>query len=347
MPDIHFNNLRSLHWLWLVVALAVLIVIAFKLRRRSLQRFADSSLIDRLTPQRSFARQYTRAGLMLSSMICLVAALLDPRWGVSYETVEQRGIDIIFALDVSRSMQAEDVRPNRLERAKQMIGDIVEQLGGDRVGLITIAGVPALKCPLTSDYSAFTLSLQEVQSESGARGGSLIGDALRKAADSFTDEIPDYKAVILFSDGEDHGSYPIEIAARLYEEHGVRVYTVGIGDASQGARIPIVVDGRRGYLTFQGEQVWSKMDPTLLREVALIGGGAFIPAGDRQVDMAAIFNERISPATNRRFETTRIQVYRVQYQWFAGAALLLLLIETLMTDRKSIREQPAGRWEMT
>lgn len=348
--DIQFNNLESLHWLWLAPGLLIVMIIGFHVRRRRLRAFADRNLIDRLTPRVSAGRQSVRAGLVLGALVLIVAALLDPRWGVSYQTVEQRGIDIIFALDVSRSMEAEDVAPNRLERSKQMIGDIVETLRGDRVGLVTIAGKPTLKCPLTSDYRAFMLSLEEVQAESGARGGSHVGDALREAKRSFTDETPDYKAVVLFTDGDDHDSYPVQIAAQLYEEAGVRVYTVGLGDASEGSRIPVEVDGRRDFLTYRGEQVWSKMNPTLLREVALAGGGAFIPAGTRQVDMAAVFEERISPATNRRFETTRIQRYGVQYQWFAGAALLLLLIESAMRGGKPAPresgESGSGQWEM-
>jgi Ca-activated chloride channel family protein len=277
--------------------------------------------------------------LLLTSLIAIVAALLDPRWGTRYEEVHRRGTDILFVVDVSRSMLAEDCKPNRLERAKQYIGDVVEQLAGDRVGLISFAGVAALRCPLTIDYGAFRLSLNELTSESAARGGSLLGDALRVAGESFTDEVKDYKSVIVLSDGEDQGSYPTEAAQKLFNDKGVRVYTVGLGDSGDGARIPIVQGGKTNFVTYNGQEIWSKMNGDALREIALSGGGAYIPAGTSSVDLGEVYRKNIAPNSSRDYQSNRIRIDTPQYQWFAGIALALLLVESWMSERGSIKSQ--------
>jgi len=274
------------------------------------------------------------------SCTLFVFALLDPRWGVRYEQVQRRGIDILFIVDVSRSMLAEDVKPNRLGRAKQYINDIVEELGGDRVGLISFAGTAALKCPLTIDYGALRLSLHELGPESSARGGSLLGDALRLAGQCFTDEAKDAKVVIVFSDGEDQTSYPTEAARQLVEQTGARIFTVGLGDSNEGARIPIRDSRGITYLTYNGEEVWSKMNPDLLQEIALTGQGAYVPAGTQAADLGPVYREKIAPMSTRELESGRVEIRDPQFQWFAGAGLALLLLESWLSDRKSMQNWP-------
>lgn len=335
--DIRLNHLESLHWLWAVAALGAVIAIGFALKRRDMGRFADVGLRSRLLPYTSAGRQYLRAALMVGALVLLVAALIDPRWGVSYRQVQQRGIDLVVVLDVSRSMLAEDARPNRLERAKQYIGDLVDQLGGDRIALITVAGTANVKCPLTVDYNAFRLALSTAGPDDAPRGGSLLGDALRVARTTFTDEVLDHKAVIVFSDGEDHGSYPVEAAKTLFDELAVPVYTVGLGDAATGARIPVKKGGVTVWLTHDEQQVWSKLDPTVLQGIAMATGGAYLPVGVGTVDMAHVYADRIEPMAKREFETTTIKRHDPQFQWFAGAALALLLIESFIGDRRPAR----------
>ena len=332
--NFRFEQLESLHWLWLVLAVALSLGWSWRARGRALAKFADESLLQRLAPHASLARQVVRGVLRMAAMVLIVGALIDPRWGVRYQDIKRRGIDILFVVDVSRSMLAQDVKPNRLDRAKQFIGDTVEALAGDRIGLISFAGVPAVKCPLTVDYGAFRLSMNELSTESSARGGSLLGDGLRLAGESFTDESKDFKCVIVLSDGEDQGSYPTEAARKLLEEKGVRTFTVGIGDSTEGARIPI---SGGGFVTYQGQEVWSKMDPTVLRETALAGGGAFVPAGTSIVNMADVYQERIASAGGTDSQTSRVKLYEPQYQWPAGAALALLLIESWMSVRRRVR----------
>ena len=329
-----FGQLESLHWLWLVAAAALLIVYGLSARRRSLHRFADATLLAHLVPNFSLPRCVVRAGLLILAMIALVAAMIDPRWGVRYEDVHRRGVDILFVVDVSRSMLAEDVKPNRLGRAKQAIHDVVDELAGDRVGLISFAGVPAVKCPLTIDYGAFRLSLNELAPESAARGGSLLGDALRLAGESFTDEAKDAKIVIVLSDGEDQGSYPVEAARKLLEDKGVKVFTVGIGDPIEGARIPVDQNGRTVFLTHDGQEVWSKMNGAVLQEMALSAGGAYVPARTDAFDLGDVYHQKIAPSASTESQSTRIAIYDPKYQWFAGIALVLLLAETCLGERR-------------
>lgn len=341
--DIRFNHLESLHWLWAVAGLAAVIVFGFAMKRRDLRRFADDALLSRLLPDTSIGRQHLRAGLVVVAMVLLVAALIDPRWGVSYRQVQQRGIDLVVILDVSKSMLAADARPNRLERARHYIGDLVDRLGGDRVALVTFAGTATLTCPLTADYDAFRLALATAGPEWAPRGGSLLGDALRIARNAFTDDILDHKAVIIFSDGEDHGSYPLEAAKVLFEELGVPVYTVGIGDARDGARIPVETDGGTVWLTHDDQEVWSKMDRAMLQSIALATGGAFVPVGTGTVDMGLVYEDRIEPVATREFLSATVERHDPQFQWFAGAALALLLFEALIGDRRRARAPMPSR----
>lgn len=327
-----FNHLESLHWLWLVLAAVLCLAAGFRLRRRDLNRFAAAALARRLIAGAGPVRRWVRAALLVAALLLVVAGTLDPRWGVTIRQVRQRGVDIVVVLDISRSMLAQDVAPDRLGRARQFVSDLIDQLGGDRVALVTFAGSATLKCPLTIDHGAFGMALAEVTPESAPRGGSLLGDALRVAADAFTDQVPDHKVIIVFSDGEDQGSYPVEAARRLRQDLSIPVYTVGIGDSDEGARIPVDAGGRRVYLTYEGQEVWSKMNPTVLRDVALASGGAFVPVGTGTVDMGKIYQDRIEPVAKRQFDTAMLRRHKARFQWFAGLALVLLLAESFIGD---------------
>ncbi len=340
MSDLRFHHLESLHWLWLVGALVAVLLAGAAARRRDLRRFADAALLGMLLPRPGTWRHGFRAALLAGALVLLVAALLDPRWGVTYRRVQQRGIDLVFVLDVSRSMRAQDARPDRLERAKQYINDLVDALGGDRVALVTFAGVAQLACPLTVDYGAFRMALATAGPETSPRGGSLLGDGIRQAAAAFTDDVPDHKAIIVFSDGEDQDSYSLEAAQGVSGELSVPIYTVGLGDAEEGARIPVKVDGNRVYLTHDGQEVWSKMNSSLLRDIAVATGGAFIPAGIGTVDMGRVYVDRIEPVAKREFDEASVARYTPRFQWFALPALVLLLLESMAATAAAI---PARR----
>lgn len=289
--------------------------------------------------------------MLVTALALLVIGLLDPRWGVRYERVSQRNIDVMFVLDTSRSMLANDLSPSRLDRARQYIDDVLEAAAGDRMGLVTFAGQAALAVPLTRDTTALRLSLNTVGPRTGGAGGSLLGDAIRLAADSFTNDAGGSKAIIVLSDGDDMDSWPIEAAAAALEA-GVRVWTVGLGDAETGARIPIEIDGERLFFTHEGEEVWVRMQGELLEQIALAGDGAFIPAGTSNIDLGDIYEQIIAPESGRRTSTTMVEQLIPRYVWFIAPALVLLVLEWLLGrcwttglsmphDRKPNEEVPA------
>ena len=334
--ELQFNNLDNLFWLWAVLGAGVVLLVAARMRHRALKRFAGTRLAQRLTASSSDTRRRLRPFLIIVTLLLLVTAMIDPRWGVRYQEIQRRGIDVFFVLDTSRSMLAEDVKPDRLDRAKQYIEDVLESMGGDRVGLVTVAGDPSVTVPLTLDYGAMRLALDETDISMGRRGGSLIGDGIREASEAFTDELEDHKAIIVLSDGDDMDSYPIEAAASA-ASRGIRVYTVGMGNAAEGARIPVLKDGQWTWLTHQGEQVWTKLQPQLLRDIAEAGDGLYIPAGTSNADLAEIYNESIAPGVGRDLGTAQVERHIPRYRWFILPAIVLLLIESFMGQRRSRR----------
>lgn len=331
MSDFSLDHPNLLHLLWSLPVLGTFYLWGFAKKRKALEKFASLNLLDTLVPAVSAVRQRVKALLVLGACGSIVLAMTGPRWGTYFRDVPSRGIDIIFALDVSNSMLAEDVIPSRLERAKLDIKDMLEVLPGDQVGLITFAGKSALSCPLTNNYGSFLMALDAVTTRSAPRGGTNIGDAVRHAADSFVDRLKDHKAIIVISDGgETDESYAVEAAQKAFEERGIRVFTVGFGDTTEGGRIPVIRDGRRTYLKFQDQEVWTKLEPRLMQQMAAAADGGYFA----NTDFREIYDRVRPKVAPREFESTRREMKHVQFQWFAGLALVLLVIETMMTDRK-------------
>jgi Ca-activated chloride channel family protein len=331
-----FDHLNLLYLLWTVPLLALVGAYGFTRKRAALRRFASANLLGTLVPHVSTARQKLKAALALAALAFLIVGMAGPRWGSHFEEVQRKGVDIIVALDVSRSMLAEDIAPNRLERAKLAVSDLLDELQGDRIGLVTFAGTPVRKCPLTINYGSFKSALDQVTTESSPRGGSMLGDAIRLARQSFVDKTRDYKAIILISDGGDgdESSYPVEAAADAFGQQGVRVWCVGIGDEQQGARIPVYDNGKKTCVLYQGQEVWSKLTREVLEKVAGAGHGKYLHAGTRNFDLKPLYEDIRRTLGVTEFESKRIETKLAQFQWFAATALALLLIETIMTDRK-------------
>jgi len=332
--DVQFDHLNYLHLLWGVPVLAGIYVYGFMRKARGLRAFATANLFEQLMPQVSVRRQKLKAGFVLAAITLLVVAATGPKWGKTIVDVKRQGIDLIVCLDVSRSMLAEDLKPNRLERAKLELTDMLNVMHGDRVGLVTFAGNASLSCPLTINYGAYRLALEDVTPRSASRGGSLIGDAVRLAVDSMIDKAKGHKAILVITDGEDHESFPVEAARKAYRDHGIRVFSVGLGDLAQGARIPVTINGQRQYLQYKGQEVWSKLDRRVLEEMAVEGGGACFPAATTDPDFVSYYELIREQVESRELESSRKELYHARFQWFAGAALVLLLIEMVMTDRR-------------
>ena len=330
-------NPLMLHGLWLVAALMTVGAMVLVRSRRRLARFADVPLMRQLAPGSSPARAWLRLVLGGGALATVMRALADIRWGVVTVESRRRGLDVVFLLDVSRSMLADDVRPNRLERAKLLISDVVDRLPGDRVALIGFAGDATLACPLTLNHDAFRMALDELGPRDAGRGGSLLGDAIRAAGDCFTDPSPEGKLIVIISDGEDHGSEPLDAAAVVRRERGARVFTVGLGDEKDGSRIPIREGNRTTYLTDGGKEVVTRMDAKALAAMATAGEGAFVPVGTTTGDAGPILQKLLVDSERRAVEGTQVRRHIPRYQWFAGVALALLLVECLIGRRGSDR----------
>lgn len=335
MRDVTFDDLRWLNLLWAVVLVLLLGVYGTRQRRRALRLFATANLLPRLAPAGGWGRPAVRLLLVTVCLVCLTGAMIGPRWGQAEQLVVRRNIDVMVLLDVSRSMLARDIAPNRLERAKVSIrDDLLPALGGDRIGLIAFAGVATLACPLTDDYGFFRLVLDELNPGSVARGGTLIGDAIRKAGDCFPKSLDSHKVILLITDGEDHESYPIEAAQSIWKDHGVPIVAVALGDEREGARIPVETPRGEKYLEHDGQTVWSKANFDDLRSIAAVSDlNAFIPVGTRHFDLGAIYKQRIVPLIKHKEMREKKQVLRPsQYHLFATAALAALLVDSFLRD---------------
>ncbi len=331
MSAVHFDDLRYLHLLWVVLLVGLAGGWAIWQRRQALRRFASSGLLAKIAPRPTWTRPIARLALMVTCLVALVAAILHPRWGEAEERFTTRAIDVLVLLDVSRSMLATDLIPNRLERARLSIrDDLLPALGGDRIGLITFAGTPTLSCPLTNDYGFFRLALEDVTTRSAARGGTLIGDAIRLAQLSFDDAVDTSRLVVLITDGEDQKSFPVEAAKALWEDRQVPVVTLALGDEREGARIP-TADG--DYQRYDGRIVWTRANFDDLRRVAAASGlNAFLGVGTRDFDLGEIYRQIVNSLEfQQRTEVEKTQ-QPSRYHPFAVIALLALLIDSFLRD---------------
>lgn len=334
--DIQFGYLERLYWLWLVGAGTAVAVGGIVFHHRAMRQFASSELLARLIDKRRIRRRFVAAAFSALALTLVVIGLVDVRWGKAEREIPQRGIEVMFVLDVSRSMVAEDVAPNRLARAKQYIRDMVAEMAGDRVGLILFAGNVRQHIPLTNHYDDFRQTLGEVGPHNVERGGSNLGDAIRVATESFLEKTADHKAIVLITDGEDHDSNPAAIAKSSHEDTGVRIFTVGIGDMSEGARIPIQTRGGGSrFVEHKGQQIWSKLDGKILQQIASNSAGAFIPAGTKQVDMGAVYHRFIGNIEQQDFETATVNTYVPRYQWFLWPAFGFVMLELFVSSWRS------------
>jgi Ca-activated chloride channel family protein len=334
----YWENPNFLFGLWILPVVGALLVLSHRKRRAAAQRFADPAMVARLMPSFRGARPWLKGFLILLGLTCLIVAGARPRFGVYFERISQRGVDLFVMLDVSRSMLAEDVKPNRLGRAKADIRDLLRKLPGDRVGLIAFAGRPVVKVPLTTDHGFFLMALDEVNTRSAPRGGSLIGDAIRKGMEAMEERRDRDQVMVLITDGEDHDSFPAE-AAKQAAERGVKIFTLGLGDPYEGARIPVRDEGGRlTFVKYQGQEVWSRMDEDLLKAIALETGGAYIPAKTTVYDLGQVYEDHLAGLTRGEIQAEKRKRFREQFQLFVCLGILLLLIDMM------IPSYPRQRW---
>jgi Ca-activated chloride channel family protein len=314
--------------LWLLPLVAGVLVYAHRKRVAAARRFVDERMQSRLIPLEATGQVWLKGVLLLIGLALVIVALAEPRFDTYYEKVARRGVDCFVCLDVSRSMLAEDVKPNRLERAKADIRDLLAKLGGDRVGLIVFAGKAVVRVPLTTDEGFFRQTLDEVDVKSAPRGGTLIGDAIRKAMESMPKRADSDQVIVLITDGEDQESMP-EQAAKHAAERGIKIFTVGLGDSGEGARIPVVdSSGDKIFVKDEKGEHWSKVDQDLLKKIALDSGGAYIPAGTRAYDLGQVYEEHLSGlARGEEADKQLRKRQKEQYQIFLVFGIALLAIE--------------------
>jgi Ca-activated chloride channel homolog len=297
-------------------------------RQRAREAFADRQMWSSVMPSESSSRFWFKFTLRELAIISGLVALAGPQFGTELETMVPRGSDLYVLIDVSRSMLADDVTPSRLGRAKADVSSLVNQLDGQRIGLIAFAGQAVVKCPLTVDYDSFRRALDELEPGSAPRGGTAIGDAIRKAVEVFDANAFRDQSVLLITDGDDQESYPLEAAA-IAAERKVTVFTVGLGDAEKGSRVPD--KNATSFVEHQGQQVWSKLNSDLLEQIALKTSGVFIPAGTRAYDLGQLYTDHLQGRKGKDGETRQRVRRSERFQIFLAIALFALLVDVLVS----------------
>jgi Ca-activated chloride channel homolog len=328
-----FEHPAYLYALILLPVLAALFLAYLQWRKRAIGRFGDRSLIDQLMPGASKYKHPVKFSLLLLSLAFVIVGLANPQWGSKREKVQRKSVDVFIALDISNSMYAEDVAPNRLERAKKFAENLVEKLKGERIGLILFAGGAYLQAPLTTDYTVIQLFLRSASPELAGTQGTLIGSAIDAARLYFPEENTSHKALILITDAEDEDPDALLEAQKESDHQGIIIFTVGVG-TPEGSFIPMVINGREDYKRDEtGQPVRSKLNEDALKELAQIGGGAYFPIS-RGGDVATALQERIDKMEKREFEMRSFTSFDSYFQYFLAGGLLLLMLEFLISYRK-------------
>lgn len=319
----------------LAVPLLVLFFTASRLhRRRALTRFGDLQLMKQIAPDMSKYKHTLKFILLIIGMAILVIAWANPQWGSKKETVTRKGIDLFIALDISQSMLAEDVSPSRLERAKRFGQNLVEGLKGENIGVILFACNAYLQVPLTIDYSFADLFLRTANPGMAPSQGTSLAEAIQLAQQSFPEENERNKALVIISDGEDHDGAAAAVATEA-NENGLTIFTIGIGNP-EGSFIPTRVAGRADYKRDNaGNPIRSSLDETTLREVAEAGSGLYFNLSGRDQDIVNALRERIDQIEKQEFEQQSFTDYASYFQLFIALGLLLLILEFIISYRKS------------
>lgn len=329
----------------MIPALILFYIYVFKQKKKALALFGNLELMKKLTLSVSYKRQYWKIALIVLSFIFLLLSLARPQLGTKLRTVKREGQDIFIALDVSKSMLAEDIQPNRLEKAKHEINALIDQLKGDRIGIIAFSGKAFTQCPLTLDYGAANMFLQAIDTDLIPMPGTVIGEAIQKAVSSFVEKERKHKVLILITDGEDHSKKALDVAKAASKE-GVVIYTVGIGSL-QGAPIP-EFDQRGNRLGYKkdrkGQVVMTKLDELTLEKIALETGGKYYRASPGQAELDKIYDD-IFKMEKKALASQQFAQFEDRYQYVLAIAILLLIIEMLIPEKRKIKKAWKGRFQ--
>ena len=341
MDVLKFENPMLLHLLWGVLVLLFFFITVIRYKKKLMQRFGNPEILEKLVGNFSPGLRNLKIFLILCAYVSLVIALANPQIGTKTEEVKREGIDIMVALDVSSSMLAEDIKPNRLEKAKHAVSKLIELLQGDRIGIVAFSGMAHIQCPLTLDYSAARLFLSIINTDLIPQPGTAIGDAIRTSLKAFNREERKHKVLILITDGEDHESKPLE-AAKEAEQEGVIIYTVGIG-SPQGVPIPIYdrAGNQTGFKKDRnGSVVTTKLDVTTLQKIAYQTGGKYYLASSSEAELDDIYTE-IGALEKKELVSRQFSQYEDRFQVFLLIGLILILLEIFIPER---RRQATIQW---
>jgi Ca-activated chloride channel family protein len=322
------------YYLAIIPAIVVLFLLVLWWKKRIQKRFADPKLIQKLSPEKSTFKSFLKLIVFCFALFFLIISLANPKMGTKLETVKRQGVDIVFALDVSKSMLAEDIAPNRLEKAKQIITKVIENLGSDRIGIIIYAGSSYPLLPITTDYAAARMFLQNANTEMVSNQGTAINDAIERALSYYDNDEQTNRFLVIVSDGEDHQENTLDLAKEAAKK-GIKIYTVGIGTA-KGGPIPLKDNGRvvAYKKNNEGTVVVTQLNEQILRDIANVGNGKYINGNKTQETIATI-KEVLEKAEKNEFETKQFSDYEDQFQWFVGIGLLLLIIDVTLLEKKT------------
>lgn len=328
------EEIKYLNLLFIIPVL-VLIFLAYRFwQLRKQKRFAQASLLNRLSPEKSGFKPVLKLTVLLLAFVALILALANPRIGTKIETVKREGIDIVFAIDVSKSMLAEDVTPNRLERSKQIVSQIINALGADRVGIVAYAGSAFPVLPITTDYGSAKMFLQQMNTDMLSSQGTAISEAIL-LSNTYFDDAGANRLLVLISDGEDH-EQNISDAIAQAKDNKLKVLTIGVG-TEKGGQIPIKVGGNlQTYLRdLNNEVVITRLESQTLKDIASETGGSYVSGNISTKQVTDHFKNLVDTIEKTQFESQEVAEYDSKFQWFLGAAFFLLCLEMLFLERKT------------
>lgn len=319
--------------LLIIPILGLLALIHFRWQDKAQKSFGTGNYLAKLAPDRSRHKVVLKTIVALCAIFMLILALVNPKIGTKTETVKRQGIDIVFAIDVSKSMLAEDIAPNRLEKTKQLASQIINNLGTDRIGIVGYAGQAFPMLPITTDYNMAKMYLREMNTDMVSSMGTALSDAI-EVSSRFFDNPETGKVIILLSDGEDHGDGIAE-AVELAKEKNISIITIALG-SEEGGTIPMRENGRLvgEKKDFEGQTVITKMNPETLEEIAQATGGSFI-LGNHTKEVVDMVENGLRDIKKTDFESQQIAEFQSYFQWFLALALVLLIIHIFMTERKT------------
>jgi Ca-activated chloride channel homolog len=331
-----FGEPSYLHLFWFLIPLIFFMAWGLKKKKQLTANFCGNPLLSRLIHPEVEKQHRIQTIFIILAILFLLFALTRPRWGYHWEDLHQQGVDVIVALDVSNSMLAEDIKPNRLERAKRKISDLLDMLEGDRIGLVAFAGTSFVQCPLTLDYGAARIFLSAIDTQLIPVQGTAIGNAITTSAKAFRTQDKKSKALILITDGEDQTGKALS-AAKSAKDQGVKIYTIGIG-GEIGAPIPNPSDKGGFRKNQKGEVILSKLDEITLQKIALETGGSYVRSVTGDIDLKTIYKDQIKKHIEKKeLKLERRKIWQERFQWFIFIGLIFLVLEAYWDERKSLK----------